>query len=108
MTARTLTIVATTGAASLALLVVSAMEIPAPSLAEAGRIAASGVFSTPNLTVSCPAGPGASLLPASMPCLDSWTFPTIVLDPVAELGSGPQAQDVASAEPAQAPPSHAR
>ena len=108
MTARTLTIVAGAGAASLVLLVVTAMNVPAAKLAEAGRIAASTLVALPDLTFSCPASDGPSLLPKIVYCAQSWTFPTIVIDPAADIASRPQQQDLASAEPAQLPPFHAR
>ena len=108
MTARTITIVAGTGAASLVLLVVTAMNVPAAKLAEAGRLAASALIALPDLTFSCPASDGPSLLPKIVYCARSWTFPTIVLDPTADIASRPPQQDFASAEPTQLPPSHAR
>ena len=106
MIARTIAIVAGTGAASLVLLVATTMNVPAAKLAEAGRLAASTLVALPDLTFSCPASDGPSLLPKIVYC--ARTFPTIVFDPAAGIATGPQQQDAASAEPAQLPPSHAR
>ena len=81
MTVRTITIVAGTGAASLALLTVTAMNVPAAKVVEAGRVAASTLVALPDLTFSCPVSDGPSLPSKIVYCARSWTFPTIMLPP---------------------------
>jgi hypothetical protein len=109
MTPRTPAALARTGAASLAIRLVSAVGAPDARLVGAERIAGSALVAIPDLTSGCQAEDRASLLPHIVASrADHRSLPVIMLDAGPQRTDGGQRGAFAADRPVPPSPSDAR